>query len=146
MRNAFAGLLTLLAAAVCLAQSGSSPAALKTRSEISWTAPGSMPPGAEYHLIHEDPKTHAIAALVRYRAGYVLPPHSHTHAEFVMVVKGKLGVTIGSEQTVLTPGAYAKIPGGLTHALKAKGWGACEFYMSMDGPFDLKGLSEKAKP
>ena len=144
MKISLAGFLCLFGAAACLAQSG--PASLKTRSGIDWKASGSLPPGAEYHLVSEDPATHAVATLVRFPASYGLPPHSHTHDELILVIKGKLSVTINNEETILEPGAYAKIPGGLMHSLKTKSWGACEFFVSMDGPFDLKGLAEKARP
>lgn len=111
---------------------------VKSRGQIEWKASGSLPPGAEYHLVYEDKNTHAVEILVRFPSGYALPPHSHTHDERILILKGKLSVELDGKATVLTNGSYATIPAGTVHALKTKG--GCEMLVSLNGPFDVKGL------
>ena len=96
------------------------------------------PPGAEYHLIFEDKTTHAVQMLVRFPKDYVLASHSHTHDETIVVIKGKLAVEVEGKSAVLKPGSYVAIPAETVHALKSKG--ACEMLVSLNGPFDAKGL------
>jgi quercetin dioxygenase-like cupin family protein len=108
--------------------------------EMEWKAPGSLPPGVEFHAVYENKQTRAIQTLVRFAKGLVLPAHTHTHDETILVVKGKLSVELGGVEKVLVPGAYAFFPAGTAHTLRAKGWGSCEFLVSLSGPFDILGL------
>lgn len=139
MRNAF--ILTLLAASVpwTLAQVPTGPTVVLPR-DMEWKAPGSLPPGVEFHAVYENKQTRAIQTLVRFAKGLVLPPHSHSHDETIIVVKGKLGVELNGQETTLIPGAYAFLPAGTVHSLRTKGWGSCEFMFSLSGPFDILGL------
>jgi len=131
----FASAFLLLAAA---AQAPGSSARFKHADEIDWKVSGSLPPGAEYHLVYEDPTSHGVQTLVRFQSGYSLPPHSHSHDETLFIVKGKLVITIGGQDQTLGPGSYAVIPAGVMHALKAKG--SLTMLMSVNGPYDIKGL------
>ena len=107
---------------------------------IEWKASGSLPAGAailEYHVVHEDPVSHAFQVLVRFSKGYALAAHEHPHDETIVVLKGKLRVRLGAEEKVLGPGSYAAIPAGTEHALATAGWGGCELLISFAGPVDL---------
>lgn len=105
---------------------------------VEWKASGSLPPGAEYHLMYEDPKTHAISALVRMPRGYSIPAHSHTYDELIVVLKGRLVLGFGERKETVVPGGYVVIPGGSSFTLKAEGFGGVEFVASFNGPFDMK--------
>ena len=107
-------------------------------ADITYMVSGSLPPGAEFHLVYEDPQTHAVQLLVRFPSGYELPGHSHSHDETIVVRKGKLQVTLDGKDVVLGPGGYAVFPAGTTHALKSKG--KCELFVAVNGPYDVKGL------
>lgn len=135
---------TLIAAAalasVSLAGSQALGPTLRQYGAIEWKISGSLPPGAEYHLLYEDKATHAVQLLVRFPSGYSLSAHSHAHDETLVVLRGRLAVENGGRETVLGPGSYAVFPAGSSHALKAKAWGRCEFLVSMNGPFDIQGL------
>lgn len=113
-------------------------AVLRAPGEIDWKASGSLPPGAEYHLIREDASTHGVQILVRFPKGYSLPSHAHSTDETLLVLRGKLEIGSGSGTTALGPGGYAVFPAGEPHALAAKGWGGCELLVTMAGAFDLK--------
>ncbi|MBI3288459.1 MAG: cupin domain-containing protein [Elusimicrobia bacterium] len=112
---------------------------VKNGGEIDWKASGSLPPGAEYHLIYEDKATHAVQTLVRLPKGYELPRHSHSHDETILVIKGKLILDFGGKSQTIAPGGYAVIPAGTLFTLKAAGFGGADFLAAFNGPFDMKG-------
>ena len=112
---------------------------MKSASHVDWKASGSLPPGAEYHLIYEDPKTHAVQTLVRLPRGYSLPAHAHSADETILVLKGKLILEFAGKRETLTSGGYAVIPSGTSFKLKAAGFGGTDFLAAFNGPFDMKG-------
>ncbi|MBI4678234.1 MAG: cupin domain-containing protein [Elusimicrobia bacterium] len=137
--------LAVLAAAVGWSQTapGFVVADYKT---FDWKTSGTLPPGAEYHLLYEEPKTHAVQLMARFKARYSLPLHHHSHDETIVVVRGRLGITANDKEDVLGPGSYARIPAKTRHALRAAGLGRTEFLVLMTGPYDVLGLeSPKAK-
>ena len=119
------------------AQNAAAPV-IKTASLVDWKASGSLPPGAEYHLIYEDPKTHAVQTLVRFPKGYSLPPHSHSTDETILVLKGKIVLEVGGKSETLTAGGYAMLPAGTVFTLRVAGFGGAEFLAAFNGPFDMK--------
>src|SRR5580704_9071033 len=62
-------------ASLCVWAADAAAPVVKAPGDIDFHASGSLPPGAEYHLIYEEPKTHAVELIVRMPKGYVLPPH-----------------------------------------------------------------------
>ena len=137
MKRALPLAVVAVLASWALAQTAAAPV-VRSASAIDWKASGSLPPGAEYHLVYEDPKTHAVQTLVRFPKGYGLPPHSHTADETILVMKGKLVLEVAGKKETLTAGAYAVIPGGTVFSLKAAGFGGAEFLAAFNGPFDMK--------
>ncbi|MEK7383587.1 MAG: cupin domain-containing protein [Elusimicrobiota bacterium] len=140
---------TVLAAAASLAAltwaaEAVGPVVLAARA-IEWKASGSLPPGAEYHLIYEDPATHAVQTLVRMPKGYVLPAHSHSQDETILVLRGKLLLEFGARKETVSVGGYAVIPRGTVFTLRSAGFGGAEFLAAFSGPFDMKS-AEPAKP
>ena len=120
-----------------LAQNALAPV-VKPAAKVDWKASGSLPPGAEYHLIYEDPKTHAVQTLVRFPKGYGLPEHSHTADETILVLKGKLVIEFAGKSETLTTGGYAVFPAGTVFSLKAASFGGADFLAAFNGPFDMK--------
>jgi quercetin dioxygenase-like cupin family protein len=117
---------------------GAAVAVVKPSSKIDWKASGSLPPGAEYHLVYEDPKTHAVQTLVRFPKGYGLPAHSHSADETILVLKGKLVIELAGKSETLGVGGYAVFPAGTTFSLKSAGFGGADFLAAFNGPFDMK--------
>ncbi len=145
MKRAIPLAVIAVLASWALAQNAAAPV-VKTASSVDWKASGSLPPGAEYHLIYEDPKTHAVQILVRFPKGYGLPAHSHSADETILVLKGKLILEIGGKRQTLTAGGYATLPAGTSFSLRAAGLGAAEFLAAFNGPFDMKYAPAVAKP
>lgn len=118
-------------------------AELRLNSSFDWKPATHLPPGAEYHLVREDPKSHGIQAVVRFPSGYSVPEHSHETDETIVVLSGKLKVKSGGLEETLGPGSYAVFPAGTSHALAAQGWGKVLFLAATDGPYDLKATSSR---
>jgi quercetin dioxygenase-like cupin family protein len=128
------------------AADASAPApVVKASGDIDFHASGSLPPGTEYHLIYEEPKTHAVELIVRMPKGYVLPAHRHTYDETMYVLKGKLVLSFGARTQTLGAGGYAVIPAGTVFAMKVAGFGGAQFIAAFNGPFDATP-AELAKP
>lgn len=109
-------------------------------SELDWKAPGSLPPGAEFHAVFENKETHAVQLLVRFPSGYELPAHAHSHDEVIVVVKGKLEIEAQGAKKTVGEGGYAFLPAGVPHVLRVRSWGKCTFTVSLSGAFDISGL------
>lgn len=137
LKRAIPFVVVALLGSWALAQSAAAPV-VKQASAVDWKASGSLPPGAEYHLVYEDPKTHAVQTLVRFPKGYSLPPHSHSTDETILVLKGKLALEISGKTETLSVGGYASLPAGTIFSIKTAGFGGVEFLASFNGPFDMK--------
>lgn len=118
---------------------------VRAAGDLEWKASGSLPPGAEYHLIYEDPATHAVQTLIRMPKGYVLPAHSHSQDETILVLRGKLVLEFGARKETVSVGGYAVIPRETVFTLRAAGFGGSQFLATFSGPFDMKP-AEPAKP
>ncbi|MBI5208872.1 MAG: cupin domain-containing protein [Elusimicrobia bacterium] len=129
-----------LCCAICSAQT-SPGLVVGNHSSLEWKAPGSLPPGAEYHLIFEDPKSHAVQFLARFKSRYDFATHHHSYDETIVVVKGKLIFESAAGKTALGPGSYVRIPAKEPHALRTGKFGGCEIMVSMKGPFDALGMT-----
>lgn len=138
MRRALPVVAVVFLAILGWAQGAAIPV-VKSAAQIDWKASGSLPPGAEYHLLYEDPKTHAVQTLVRFPKGYGLPMHSHTADETILVLKGKLVIEFADRKETVAAGGYAVLPAGTTFALRAAGFGGADFLAAFNGPFDMKG-------
>jgi len=55
------------------------------QNELSWQA---FRPGIEVYPILGEPGTAAACALLRYHAGAILPEHSHSGCEYILVLEG----------------------------------------------------------
>ena len=138
--------LALVLAGAALAAAADAPAPIvKSAGEIDFHASGSLPPGAEYHLIYEEPKTHAVEILVKMPKGYVLPVHRHTYDETIFVVKGRIVLGFAAGEQTVAPGGYAVIPAETPFSMKIEGFGGAEFVAAFNGPFDAKPAAP-AKP
>jgi quercetin dioxygenase-like cupin family protein len=134
----------LLCAATCLAADAPAPV-VKSAGEIDFHASGSLPPGAEYHLIYEEPTTHAVQTLVKMPRGYALPVHRHSYDETIFVIKGKIVLGFAAGERTVAAGGYAVVPAETPFSMKIEGFGGAEFVAAFNGPFDAKPAAP-AKP
>lgn len=144
MTKTTALLVAALGAALARAADAPGPV-VKSASELEWHASGDLPPGAEYALVYEDPKTHAVQTLVRMPKGYSIPAHSHSTDETIVVLKGKVILGIGGTERTVGPGGTAVIPAGTVFTMRIDGFlGGAQFLAAFSGPFDVK-LAATAK-
>jgi len=136
MRNALPPAV-LLAAAVAWA---AAPVEPRRFDALDWKPVVSLPPGAEYALLHEDPATHGVEALVRFPRSYEVPAHAHSHAERLLMVAGRLVVTSEGGESPLRPGDLLDLEAGTPHGFRTGFLRGAVFHVKTDKPFDvLKG-------
>ena len=95
-----------------------------------------LPPGAELALIGAEPLTTGITAYLRFKAGYMLPLHSHTHTTWYTMLAGKGTWTIDGKKTPSTVGTFVIAPSKATHQFSCDAGAACLFLLRRSGPTD----------
>jgi len=61
----------------------------------------------------------SMVTRMNYKAGDVVPMHSHPHEQCGYVVAGRGRLTCGGEETVIEAGDSYYVPGGVPHGLVA---------------------------
>ncbi|WP_411287948.1 cupin domain-containing protein [Phenylobacterium sp.] len=105
---------------------------------LKWGAcPAIFPTGCEIGVLHGDPAKPNADVFLRVRGGQTLPAHTHSSAERMVLVSGRLKVKYrGAAEAVLTPGMYAFGPAGLPHSAACVGAGPCTLFIAFEGPID----------
>lgn len=109
---------------------------------LAWgPCPPIFPAGCQIAVLHGDPATPNTDVFLRVPAGYVIPGHSHTSPERMVLVEGELRVRYqGAAEQVLTPGEYAYGPSRLPHVGTCTSPTPCTLFIAFVGPVD--GASE----
>jgi quercetin dioxygenase-like cupin family protein len=77
--------------------------------------------------------------IVKATAGCVVPWHSHTAQEQLMVVVGEVMAEMSDHPpTQLGPGGFAVMGGRMAHQFTCKGRAACVMFITFGGPYDIK--------
>jgi quercetin dioxygenase-like cupin family protein len=88
-------------------------------------------------VLHGDPAKPNANVFLRVGGGSELPPHTHTSAERMILVSGRLRVDYqGAPPATLAPGDYAYGPPGLPHSASCLGKQACTLFIAFEGPVD----------
>ena len=95
-----------------------------------------FPPGAEVALIGADPMSTGITAYMRFKAGYKLPPHAHTHTSWLTMLSGKGTWTIDGKKTPATVGTFVIVTSRQTHDFACDAGAPCVFLLRRSGPTD----------
>jgi quercetin dioxygenase-like cupin family protein len=138
---------SLFATAACQAERSerkatSGPAAPVFRLETAaWSAPydGPLgyPKGAQRASLSIDPVSGGETYYARFPAGSRFELHWHSHAEYAVVLRGKVTHTLGTQSTSLTAGDYVIIPAKTNHAWQVDASGDAFLLMRRDGPADF---------
>jgi quercetin dioxygenase-like cupin family protein len=120
-----------LAAETPLARRADDPA-------LTWGAcPPIFPAGCQIAVLHGDPAKPNADVFLRVRGGQTLPAHTHTSAERMVLVSGRLRVKYqGAAEVMLSPGMYAYGPAGLPHRATCHSAEACTLFIAFEGPVD----------
>lgn len=90
-------------------------------------------------VLHGDAAKPNADIFLRVDGGSVLPPHSHTSAERMVLVAGKLHVEYKDAKPVtLSAGDYAYGPAGRPHRASCLGTNPCTLFIAFEGPVDAK--------
>jgi quercetin dioxygenase-like cupin family protein len=113
-------------------------ARLATDPALQWgPCPDIFPAGCQITVLHGDPAQPNADVFLRVPGGYVIPSHSHTSAERMVLVSGELNVHYqGAAPATLTAGEYAYGPPGLPHDATCAGAQPCTLFIAFVGPVD----------
>lgn len=127
-----------LAGAIGSAHGAPGPLALTVNSPLKWgPCPNIFPKGCQIAVLNGDPAKPNADVFLRVPPGYKIPAHSHTSAERMILVEGRLVVRYeGSPAATLRPGTYAYGPPGLPHEAMCKGKTRCTLFIAFEGPVD----------
>lgn len=142
------GFAAALALTACLGLFGQPLAAEDSQhkvvpaAEVSFGAgPPFLPAGVEMVVLAGNPGVAGVFVLrLKFPAGYVIPPHTHTQDELATVISGQLGVAMGDTldrdaAPLLAPGSFVQLPANMAHYA----WADEETVVQLAGmgPFDI---------
>jgi quercetin dioxygenase-like cupin family protein len=150
------GLSLIAAAAVQTAQAQTHSAAphhtIVLADAIKWgPAPPSLPSGAQAAVLMGSPaKEGPFVLRLKFPAGFVVPPHTHSKDEVVTVIAGVLAIGSGEKldrdaATRMPAASFVHLPAGMPHYAIAAG---VETIVQINGvgPFDVKYVNPKDDP
>ena len=141
-------LTTALSGEAAFASPGNSPLAIRVSDPgLAWgPCPPIFPGACQIAVLNGDPAKPNADVFLRVGPGYVLPAHSHTSAERMVLVEGQLQVGYdGSPTRILKVGNYAYGPAGLPHEAKCLSRSRCPLFIAFEGPVDAKPVTAKAR-
>ncbi len=105
---------------------------------LQWGAcPPVFAPGCELTVLRGDPALPNADAILRVPGGYRIAPHSHTSAERMVLLAGRLQVKYaGSAAVTLDVGDYAYGPAGLAHEALCVSETPCSLFIAFELPID----------
>ena len=108
-------------------------------SSLAWSGcPAPLPAGCELAVLHGDPAKPNADVLLRIPAGSVIPPHTHSSAERMMLVSGRLDVRYqGAQPARMMPGTYAYGPAQRPHTATCMAAEPCVLFVAFEGPVDV---------
>ncbi len=85
------------------------------------------------------PSTGPSTWILKAPTGCVVPWHYHTAQEQLIVVTGEVAAEMeGHRSTVLGPGGFAMMEGGMAHQFTCRSREACVMFVTFDRPYDIK--------
>jgi len=129
-------LLGLLGSASTAFGADSVTALAPDESAVKWVECAGWPKGCEAALVAGDYEKGASAWFCRAPKGYMFPRHSHTAAERIIVLRGRLsGGVDGGGEMMVTPGMFWGFGEKAVHWVRCED--ACLMYIHYDAPFDV---------
>ncbi len=114
--------------------------------DLKWgPAPAFMPKGTELAVLHGDPAKPNADVLLRIPAKGVVPAHTHTSAERMILVSGELHVNyVGQPKAILKAGNYAYGPAKLSHDAVCVSDVPCVLFIAFELPVDAIPVAKAA--
>ena len=86
-----------------------------------------------------NPLTGPSTWILKAPPGCIVPWHSHTAEEQLIVVRGSVRAEMGNQPpTQLEPGGFAVMGSHMAHQFACRGTAACVMFVSFDGAYDIK--------
>lgn len=112
---------------------------------LKWSpCPPIFPQGCRLSVLHGDPAQPGADVFLQVPGGYAIPAHTHTSAERMVLVSGKLEVAYqGRSAVVLEPGQYAYGPAKMPHAATCRSDTPCTLFIAFDTAVDAQPYDGK---
>jgi len=125
------------------APAGTPLAIAATSPALQWGAcPALFPAGCEIAVLHGDPSHPNADIFLRVPGNYVIPAHSHTSAERMVLVSGEMKIQYkGSSMSTLHAADYAFGPAGLPHKVECVSKTPCTLFIAFEGPVDATAFA-----
>lgn len=126
-------------------QAAGHPARVFRLETAEWSEPykGALgyPKGAQRASLGIDSRTGGETYYARFPAGTRFELHWHAHAEYAVVLRGRVTHTLGQESITLMPGDYVVIPPKMNHGWTVDASGDAYLLIRRDGPGDFNFVS-----
>ena len=116
-------------------------------AQLQWgPCPPFLPEGCGIAVLHGDPAKDNVDVFFKMPAKSVIPLHSHTSPERMVLVAGELHVTYeGQKTTVLKPGSYAYGPAKRPHDGACVSAVPCVLFIAFESPLDAMPIDSTKK-
>lgn len=107
-------------------------------ASLAWGGcPEFLPAGCAIAVLHGDPSQPNADIFFKVPPKAVIPPHTHTSAERMVLISGELEVIYeGQAPARLRPGQYAYGPAGRSHSGRCASDVACVLFIAFESPVD----------
>lgn len=107
-------------------------------ASLEWGGcPDFMPNGCQITVLHGDPAQRNADILFKVPANTVIPNHTHTSAERMILISGEMEVTYeGETPQKLKKGTYAFGPPQKPHSARCGDAGPCVLFIAFEEPVD----------
>jgi quercetin dioxygenase-like cupin family protein len=107
-----------------------------------YDGPLGYPKGAQRASLGVDPASGGETYYARFPAGSRFELHWHTHAEYAVVLRGKVIHTLGTQSTPMSAGDYVIIPAKTNHAWAVDASQDAFLLMRRDGSADFNFVQQ----
>jgi quercetin dioxygenase-like cupin family protein len=108
-----------------------------TRWSEPYNGPLGYPKGAQRASLGTDSRTGGETYYAHFPAGSRFALHWHAHAEYAVVLRGKVTHIVGKERQSLGVGDYVVVPPKTAHGWEADAGGDVYLLIRRDGPADF---------
>ena len=126
---------TALAATASVAAHDESKSPLVAQADLQWKDMGSG--GVQAAVVSGELEKGPSRFFLKYPVGLTTPNHHHTADHSVVVVSGKLTMTIDGHTHTLGPGSYFEVNGKAPHVAKVEGTEPAVMFLQAEGAWDV---------
>jgi quercetin dioxygenase-like cupin family protein len=107
-----------------------------------YSGPLGYPKGVQRASLGTDPVSGGETYYARFPAASKFAVHWHSHAEYAVVLRGKVTHTIGKDRYPLEVGDYVVVPPKIAHGWEADASGDVFLLIRRDGPADFNFVEQ----